>query len=588
MLAGLGIVFSAGLAFAQGPPNVDRSLNRDAADTTNTDRLWPGAAMNLNLTGSGVTVGVWDGGDVRATHELFNTGGSSRVNVLDGSGLSDHATHVAGTIAGDLSNTDARGMGRQINIRSRDWTSDNFEMNSDAGAGLINLSNHSYSFVRGWSGLVDTGGGTFHQRWWGDYSTSSTEDEDFGSYGSDPRAIDQVLHDNPGLLSVWAAGNERNDTFTDPQGDGKFIAWFSNPPSNYHQNVSSNWYLVSNSTGHAPPPDDGTGGTVGDGYDALSNTGQVAKNTLVVGAMQDFESDPHDGGAMNISSFSSYGPTDDGRLAPHVVGNGIALESSIADSDTSYSVYSGTSMAAPNVTGTAALLVKHHRNLTGGDTPTAASQKALLVHTATDITNGPANEGPDYATGYGMVNAAEAAAFLTEAHNSDPITRNDHLREESLAPNDTFTTQELIAVEDTVKATLAWTDPAGSVQSGLDDTTSVLVNDLDLWIEDESSNTYFPWTLDLTDPSAAAVRTQANHLDNLEQVLIDNVALGDAFTIHVGHTGTLQNGLPQDFSLAFSGLAPVPEPGSVALLALGGLTLLGKRRRKRGECSASA
>ena len=44
-------------------------LNRNAADTTNADQLWTGGGMGLNLDGTGITVGVWDGGRVRATHQ---------------------------------------------------------------------------------------------------------------------------------------------------------------------------------------------------------------------------------------------------------------------------------------------------------------------------------------------------------------------------------------------------------------------------------------------------------------------------------------------------------------------------------------
>ncbi len=51
-----------------------------------------------------------------------------------------------------------------------------------------------------------------------------------------------------------------------------------------------------------------------------------------------------------ISSFSSWGPTDDGRIKPDVVANGEALYSSLNGSNTSYGSYSGTSMATPNAT----------------------------------------------------------------------------------------------------------------------------------------------------------------------------------------------------------------------------------------------
>ncbi|MCH8992294.1 MAG: fibronectin type III domain-containing protein, partial [Acidobacteria bacterium] len=89
----------------------------------------------------------------------------------------------------------------------------------------------------------------------------------------------------------------------------------------------------------------------------------------------------------------------------------------------------------------------------------------------------------------------------------------------------------------------------------------MLVNDLDLWITDESNTTlYRPWNLDPANPSAAAVRPvenvdpppaedNRNHRDNVEQVLIDAPASGE-YIIHVGRTGSTFN---QDYSLLVSG-----------------------------------
>jgi len=44
-------------------------LNADAADTTNADQLWLGGGLELNLTGAGVTVGIWDEGAVRGINQ---------------------------------------------------------------------------------------------------------------------------------------------------------------------------------------------------------------------------------------------------------------------------------------------------------------------------------------------------------------------------------------------------------------------------------------------------------------------------------------------------------------------------------------
>ena len=74
-----------------------------------------------------------------------------------------------------------------------------------------------------------------------------------------------------------------------------------------------------------------------------------AKNALAVGAVED-------GG--DLASFSSHGPTADGRLKPQVVGTGVSVDSPRGEGRRSgYVRFNGTSMASPAVAGVAALLM---------------------------------------------------------------------------------------------------------------------------------------------------------------------------------------------------------------------------------------
>ena len=133
---------------ATGPAPSDLEINvpfnQNAAITTRADLLQSGGGLNLDLTGAGITVGVWDGGAVRSTHQEFN----DRVTVVDSVAFSDHATHVAGTIGARGFLPQAAGMASQVNIRSRDFDNDLTELRNDAN--LIQLSNHSYGRVNGW------------------------------------------------------------------------------------------------------------------------------------------------------------------------------------------------------------------------------------------------------------------------------------------------------------------------------------------------------------------------------------------------------------------------------------------------------
>jgi len=69
-----------------------------------------------------------------------------------------------------------------------------------------------------------------------------------------------------------------------------------------------------------------------------------------------------------------------------------------------------------------------------------------------------------------------------------------------------------------------WTDPAAAIGS-----SPALVNDLDLVVKDPSDTSYLPWILDSTpDPVTLDLpaTTGADHLNNMEQVLINNPAAG--------------------------------------------------------------
>jgi len=86
-----------------------------------------------------------------------------------------------------------------------------------------------------------------------------------------------------------------------------------------------------------------------EGLHGFSNYG-TAKNSLSVGAVSD---------SGILASFSSHGPTADGRLAPNVVATGVRLTSPRGGGSASaHNTFSGTSMAAPSVAGVAALLMQ--------------------------------------------------------------------------------------------------------------------------------------------------------------------------------------------------------------------------------------
>jgi len=548
-------------------------VNANAANTTNSDQLRSGGSLGLSLDGSGYTVGVWDEASIRNTHVEFS---SERVTLQEtGIDFSDHATHVAGTIGADGDETAARGMANEVEIWSYDYYNDTEEMES-VGDSLV-ASNHSYGPRAGWE--LAYGNGPAGTAWYGVYYEDITSYPDesrwFGKYDETAHDVDAAVRLHSGLLSVWAAGNDRSQHYDI---DGVNHDWYYT-----YNSLDGHWHFYETDGATYPAPDpDGLfqiqgGGTL-EGYDSMSAYA-TAKNVLTVGAVDDIIIDPYESGDVTIATFdtwgSAWGPTDDGRIKPDVVANGVELYSPVAfvpgsnppqASNSSYNNKSGTSMAAPNTTGTAVQLIEHFNNefdLTVGSAVESATMKGIVIHTAHDVTDSPGATGPDYAFGWGVVDGAAAATFITNA--AGPGATNSLF--EATYGGSQWTQQVQWGGSGPLKVTTVWTDPEGTAHDPdeVDDTTLVLVNDLDLWITGPTGTVYHPWKLNPASPASAATRyvgaqlntSYLNHLDNVEQVLIDSASSG-IYTIHVGHTGTI-NGGSQDFSMMISGGEVIPD-----------------------------
>ncbi len=468
--------------------------NLDAAKTVSTDQVWPGGSLNLNLTGNGITVGEWDGGAVYDAHQDL----TGRVTQVDGAtNTSSHATHVAGTMIGQGINNSAKGMAYQANLDAHDWSNDNSEMATAASNGLL-VSNHSYGIPAGWS----------NGSWNGDASISSQEDYKFGFYTQDAKNWDQIARNAPYYLIVKSSGNDRND-------DG---------------------------SGH---PADGP-------YDCISTKGN-AKNILTVGAVKDIPSGYSSPSDVQMTSFSSWGPTDDGRIKPDVVGNGRSLTSTYPNSTNNYNSISGTSMSAPNVSGSLLLLQEHYYNL-NNNYMKAATLKGLVIHTADDASN---NQGPDYEYGWGLLNTSNAADLISDNGGTQAIEEN------SLSNQDTFTYSIYSDGTKPLRATISWTDVPGNPPApSLDPSTKMLVNDLDARIiKDSTNNVHKPYVMDPANPSNPATKGD-NATDNVEQVNISNPSAG-WYTVRITHKNNLHNQNDQNFSLIISGGASsCPKPSN--------------------------
>jgi hypothetical protein len=525
-----------------GRPFYYRMQNLNAARTVGTDKVWPGGGHGHSLSGSGTGSGemcVWDGGGVLTTHQEL----TGRVTQMDSPvGTHFHSTHVAGTMIATGVDTSAKGMSYEGNLTAYDWDNDLSEMATAATGGMV-VSNHSYTFVTGWYFPL------FLWYWYGDVDVDPVEDYYFGFYSYVAHDWDSLACNAPYYTIVVAGGNDRQDAGPGPGG-----------VHYYWDNVLEDWVFSMDTR----DPDGGP-----DGYDSMSHMA-LAKNVVSAGAIDEIPGGYSSPGDVVMSDFSGWGPTDDGRIKPDLVTNGVDLYSCTDATNSDYSTYSGTSMAAPNLSGSLNLLIQHYEDTHGSATPLSSTMKAVLIQTANEA---GANTGPDYRFGWGLMNTLGAADVISE-DAADPFLIREDLLTNGAVDSLTFYSDGVSPV----RLTLVWTDPPGTPPPpSVDPTTIMLVNDLDLRIKHVSSSTvYYPYVLDPNNPDNAAT-TGDNVRDNVEQIYVVSPPAGD-YLVTVSHKGTIS--ASQWYSVVASepmsiDSPPDPLPQVPALEDRGRLSLLG-------------
>jgi hypothetical protein len=527
-----------------GLPIYKGTFNLTAARTISTDRVRPGGDTGLNLTGTNTFLGMWDEGAVRITHTEFG----GRVTRMDTeTNINFHSTGVAGTLAATgvssvtvqqgtnlMTITNAmRGMSFQAVVGSWHFSDDSSKMRGAVVTNAIELSNHSYGLSSGWQLLS-----TNQWRWWGFPFVSTNQDTKFGQYNAVSREYDSITYENPYYLTIWAAGNDQNEGPT------------NQPVTHITWGVVSNQVVEVTITNVARSLDGDTGG-----FDTLSPQAS-AKNVLTVGAVFAISSGYTNVSQVVLAPFSSCGPTDDGRIKPDIVADGVQLITTDSDTDNDVSLRSGTSFAAPGVTGSINLLRQRFEQLHPEAPPLRASTwKALVIHTADEAGLHP---GPDYRFGWGLMNTRRAAGLLgLNATNGWKA----FIKEVRLEQGGTIEFPVVAAGgTNELRITHAWTDAPGIAESvfTLDATALKLANDLDLRVVSPSGVTNLPWATDPVARTNAPARAD-NTRDNVEQVVITNAVAG-TYTVRITHKGSLTNNLAQWDSIILSGIVPQPKP----------------------------
>lgn len=421
------------------------------------------------LTGSGIVTAIWEAREPE-------TGG----NLVDWNTQNDLVGRV--TIR-ETSGSKSNHATHVAGILGGDGTNDQSLRGMATKVKL--LSYNTSGFLSEYSDMINRNGLVSQNSWV--FGVNSSNCGDYGDYTDLESDLDNISRGDlsKAVTIVNSAGNERND------GD-------CNLPNNPY-----------NST---PEP-------------------ATAKNIITVGAIY---SDSND-----ITCFSSFGPTDDGRIKPDLVAPGdegscigsVAIRSAIPNNN--YDDMAGTSMAAPHVSGTTALMYQQFScsKPHSIEVPLPSTVKALLIHTAKDINA----TGPDYASGWGLINATEAIDYVIYRYFREANIS-------SVSDNDMFN----FTINDSskpVKVTLVWDDSADEPPYSLPN----LVNDLDLYLKAPNGTIFKSWTLDPNNPSSPATKG-GNHRDNVEQVVVDSPVKGN-WEITVNATSCPE--CPQKYSLVY-------------------------------------
>lgn len=284
----------------------------------------------------------------------------------------------------------------------------------------------------------------------------------------------------------------------------------------------------------------------------------TAKNALTVGALGH-------GNSLLAASFSSRGPTDDGRLKPDIQAPGSSIVSARGDTNNSATIEtaltstkSGTSMSTPTVAGAAALMRQYFAdgfyplgsaNPADQRQPSGALMKAMLL----GGTAVPASFNvPSQTFGWGRV-------FLDNNLYFDGDSRYTRVwdvpHSGGLSTGETDTYTATVDTGEELRITLVWNDPPSFPSAA-----SNLVNDLDLTVRHVGTNT--TWLGNVITSGVSTTGGAADTVNNVEQVILP-IPLAGQYEITVNGSSVPGDGQnfsdTQGYALVSSGSA-VPDP----------------------------
>jgi len=291
----------------------------------------------------------------------------------------------------------------------------------------------------------------------------------------------------------------------------------------------------------------------GNGQTQSQGTPDDAKNVIAVGAteMQNVSGGQSDD-VDDLAGVTAHGPARDGRILPHLVAPGCRVDGAITNDF--YQLRCGTSFAAPQVSGAAALFIEHYRGLHANAEPSPAMVKAAVLASTVNLEGHRDASGqvmgprPDSMQGWGRPDLADLLEVGLAKTYYDAQVIFQGSGEVWSVP------LQVVDTNRPAKLSLVWTDAPGH---GLGGATPAWNNDLDLEI-DYQGQTYLG---NQVGPGGWSVTGgQADYRNNSEGVWLGPTANGEV-DVRVKATNLAWDGLPgqgglsdQDFALVASNL----------------------------------
>ncbi|KAF1313605.1 Subtilisin serine protease, partial [Globisporangium splendens] len=443
--------------------------------------------QNNNITGAGIVVGVTDTG-LYLDHDQFDQTSRAIYNQVDASArkvvlyrtfankvdesenvVCGHGTHVSGILAGNSYSKSASNLGIAYDAQIA-FMDIGKQAATCAGQKGCEVTLETPGEVEDLMNQQVAAGAKIFSFSWGtggnDYNTQS-------------RDLDNYIYNNPETLIIVAAGNSGDKgahTISSPSGA---------------KNVLSIGASLN---------------------DALSFTSTPCPAVL---------------NKQTVASFSSIGPTLDGRQKPDLVAPGMAVDSAQSEApgsttkSASICSLQGTSQATPVVAGMAVLLYEWLRDgwwKNGVKDPAyamttipASLLKALLIHSGEKLVrrlvapkNGitscvametqaiPLTSYPDFNQGYGKPTMLNLANFSNGVNGTGGAAgvyfypNSTAGSEPSVVEGGEARFSFVLTQHANLRVTLVWTDPAGSMGGKI-----ALQNDLDLSVRIPNTDTVF-------------------------------------------------------------------------------------------------